>query len=172
MEITDCTCKGINPSCEKCFGRGYYDAEISNNSIKTLFVKDQEPIKKPPTFAEEVREFTKIEMEVLLEKLTKAIDFKSAEQFQFLHTLYIKNQKPMYSKIELNKRRNLFTTVYRLQREKFFLKDLIKTICEEGFLKSYRFKVNYSHPFSKKRLNLNSMVEIEILKNELRSKNP
>ena len=170
MEFIDCTCKGINPSCEKCFGRGYYNLEILNNSIKTVFVQDQEPIQKPPTFAEEVRQFTKIEMEATLEKLTKAIDSKSAEQFEILHTLYIKNQKHMYSKIELNKRRNLFTTVYQLQREKFFFKDLIKTICAEGFSKSYYFKINYSHPFSKKRLNFNSAVEIEILKNELRTK--
>jgi hypothetical protein len=64
------------------------------------------------------------------------------------------------------------TVVYTLQKEKFFFKDLIKTVCEEGFLRSYRMKVDYNHPFSKKRLNLNSPVEIEILKNELRSKNP
>jgi hypothetical protein len=93
MEITDCTCKGINPSCEKCFGRGYYNAEISNNSIKSIFVEYEEPVKKSPTFTDEVREFTKLEMELLLVKFTRVIDYKLAEQFQIHHTLYIKNQK-------------------------------------------------------------------------------
>ncbi len=30
MAILDCTCKGVNPNCEKCFGRGYYDDEKQN----------------------------------------------------------------------------------------------------------------------------------------------
>ena len=36
MTIKDCTCKGINPNCEKCFGRGYYDDEATGIDINTF----------------------------------------------------------------------------------------------------------------------------------------
>ena len=36
MAIKDCTCIGINPNCEKCFGRGYYDDEANEIDLNTF----------------------------------------------------------------------------------------------------------------------------------------
>ncbi|MGV8135962.1 MAG: hypothetical protein AB2L20_12165 [Mangrovibacterium sp.] len=41
MPIIDCSCKGINPDCERCMGRGYYDSEeIGKISFVKFAVKE------------------------------------------------------------------------------------------------------------------------------------
>ncbi len=31
MGLIDCTCRGINPDCPRCYGRGLYDSEVLQN---------------------------------------------------------------------------------------------------------------------------------------------
>ena len=47
MAIVDCSCRGINPECEKCEGKGYYDTEdIDKKPFVTVSKTKKEDEKK------------------------------------------------------------------------------------------------------------------------------
>jgi|GEM_PF-3145621 len=48
MAIIDCSCRGVNPNCEKCDGKGYYSPRIvKNKKSKKSSIKKFKYVKPP-----------------------------------------------------------------------------------------------------------------------------
>jgi hypothetical protein len=77
MAIEDCSCNGINPNCEKCDGRGYYNTNELLNIPKIGFKYKYTPTKD--SFTEKISNFSAKAVDNLISKkynrLTRDINY-------------------------------------------------------------------------------------------------
>ena len=131
MSIIDCSCKGINLSCEYCFGRGYFDNEQieSKSKIINLIIQKQDN-NHNLTFEQKLGLIDVEKREELLNKLINSIDSKSSEQFNILSKIYSKRRKSTLSKYEFSKQKIKFSMINQLEFDKILLRDKINIVLE------------------------------------------
>lgn len=66
MPILDCSCRGINPDCEKCEGKGYYKTEELLNSPKKSYSKKGFIISPHVNFESEILTYSSHKIEKLI----------------------------------------------------------------------------------------------------------
>jgi hypothetical protein len=155
MSVIDCNCKGINTTCENCFGRGYYDDEQNSNISKFLFPKIEDNSgEKSLTFEQQLRLINVQDSNNIIKKLASLVDSKSIAQFDLLSEIYLKKRKPFLTKAKLNSK---FLHINQLEMEKNILKDQIMFVS-----KSLNLNISaiYFHEFSKKKITHQSKLEV------------
>lgn len=145
----DCSCKGINSLCEKCYGRGYYDIHFVLNS--RFFFNYQEKkttLISPPSTFKQLDSYK--ELKSLSIKLIVLIDSKSKEQTSIIAV--ISSTKPILalskkSKYELTRK---YDRISQLENDKIFLKSKLNQVCQNAKLLGFNIEIKYNNYFSKK----------------------
>ena len=161
MSVINCSCKGINPTCENCFGRGYYDDEQNSKISKFVFPKIEDNSgEKSLTFEQQLELINVQDRKDLIKKLASLVDSKSIAQFDLLSEIYLKKRKPFLPNGKLAKRNSKFLLINQLEMEKDILKDQIMFVS-----KSLNSNISavYFHEFSKKKITHQSKFEVKKL---------
>lgn len=163
MSIVDCTCKGINPDCERCFGRGYYDTDITSEHKRIFVAKDNKEVKNSDTdkelpFSQKVKSLAKLEIEKLIRELIKSIDAISKAQSQILDTISFR-KRAVYTIS-----RNNLEKIYLLETKKKYLKTKLEVACNQAFFLKCSVDVKYNHSFSTKNIDTFSTKELKYLR--------
>lgn len=170
MEIIDCSCKGINPSCEKCFGRGYYDISTVHNEKLFENFPIEKPKEKEKTFVEEIDKLDSKEIELLAKKLIDFIDAKSEKQFDTLLTLFKIKYKRFPSKIEKFKRKNLYDTINNLENDKKFIKEKLKEVVQQAIMVNKFIVPKFMNPLSNMEVDISSKIQLKVIRNMITKK--
>lgn len=161
METLDCSCKGINPSCEKCFGRGYYDLNQQTRFFRDFAIKVEPDIDVKSninahinfeTFAENL---TKSELQKNIEIIIGKVDLLSKKQIMVLNTSSFRNRS--YRRL-FNVQ---FETLLAIEKKKKSLKWHISILVKFSKLKNNLILVRYKHFLSNLVLNTDSAKELK-----------
>ncbi|MDM1369030.1 hypothetical protein HX052_12125 [Myroides marinus] len=169
MSIIDCSCKGINPSCEYCFGRGYFDDEQSESKSKIIYpIIEKDSISRNLTFEQKLDLMGLEDKQKLLKKLINLIDSKSIEQFNLLSQIYLKRRKSTLSQFEFSKQKLKFSMINQLELDKIFLRDKINIMLQSLNISK---NIEFLHEFSTKKISHKSKLEVrELIKKEKKLK--
>ena len=164
MEIIDCSCKGINPSCEKCFGRGYYDNSTIHNEKQFQNYPVEKTKEKEKTFIEEIGKLNANEIESLAKKLIEIIDTVSAKQSAILFSLFKTKYKRFPSDSEKFKRKSHYDGINLLENEKKFLKGKLKEVIQQAIMVNKLIEPNFINPLSTVDVDISSKKQLKIIK--------
>ena len=170
MEIIDCSCKGINPTCEKCFGRGYYDTSLVQDDKYFSNIPLDKPREIKATFTEEISKLNGDEIESFAEKLIEIIDSKSKKQFQLFSSLFRQKWKKQPSKDEIFERKNLYAMINNLESDKIFFKGKLQEVVQQAIMVNRFIEPIYKHSLSKIEIDTSSKIKLQIVKKMIRNK--
>jgi hypothetical protein len=148
MEIIDCSCKGINPSCEKCFGRGYYDNSTIHSEKQFQNYPIELPKEKEKTFLEELGKLNSDEIGLLAKKLIDIIDNVSKKQSIILINLFKTKYKRFPSESEKFKRKSQYDGINLLENEKKFLKGKLNEVIQQAIMVNTFIEPSFVSPLS------------------------
>lgn len=178
MEIFDCSCKGINPSCEKCFGRGYFDLTTLHNykrfenfPIEKRQEKPQEkPIEKVETFIEKISKLNAVEIGLLAKKLIDIIDLQSEKQSEIFLALFKTKYNRFPSKIEKLKRKKQYDMIYNIENEKEIVKGKLRKAIKQGIIINKLIQPRFINPLSNMKVDTTSKSQLKIIKKFIRQR--
>lgn len=167
MPFIDCKCRGVNLSCQFCFGKGIYDpdenAKYEENQRKlNSYIKLNNKIEhKILSISETLKTFNKDQLNHTINELIEKVDNYSKEQEKIVKSLsfrkdgknFFKSKIPDLLQIDLIKKELLI--VYKLAT---------KLIDEEN-IKSLFF----NHPYSILSINFKDTKELKQLKRRKKS---
>ena len=144
MPIIDCSCKGISPECEKCFGRGYYDTDDKEYKSHIHFSKEtkNKETKEELPFTEKISSLSAIELKQLINKIISRIDKNSNIQNNILNSIPFSSSRMSYINLRMKE-------IEKIEIEKKDLKEKLKLAIEQSKLLNTRI---ISTPSSRKRI--------------------
>lgn len=152
MEAVICSCQGLNPNCEKCFGSGYVPTKTSKKPAtkqtdkKKINKKNQSQSFLP----ENIETLSKAEIDELAIKIIGSLDLKSKKQMQILNSIPFNTttfRRDFYAKFEL---------LELIETEKQQLRNELLVIDQEIVSKNYRSHFNFRHFLSDKDVDVSS----------------
>lgn len=103
MALVDCSCLGNNPDCERCFGRGYFDPDQTNNLTPICKKNEKAETDDSISFEESIKKLSKKAIITLVSKLEKKIIF-NYKQLKIIKNPKIRSQ---YEKGNINMEKKL-----------------------------------------------------------------
>lgn len=161
MATQICSCEGLNPQCEKCFGSGYTDAAASKKSAaagnKTA---EKAGAKQASLLPEGFKSLPRKEVETVLAKIVDSLDLKSKKQMQLLNSI------PFNSTTFRRDFKGKFESLRKLESEKRFLRGELDSISKEMAEKKYANHFKFGHFLSDKDVDVDSNRQLKTLMRE------
>lgn len=160
MTAEICSCKGLDPKCEKCFGSGYVNGKGSKKPAlnkKDKVSAQTQKVKKESSLSEKVASMSKGEVENLAVEIITNLDLKSKKQLQLLNSI------PFSTNTFRRDFKEKFETLETLEREKRNLRNDLDVIDQEIFSKKYPIKLRFKHFLSDKDIDITSNRQLKEL---------
>jgi len=159
MTVEICSCEGLNPQCEKCFGSGY----INSGTSKKPAVNPQENAKAPKkakplrqsSLPESLDSLSRKELENEAIKIIDVLDEKSKKQMQILNSI------PFSSTTFRIDFKDKFRNLQTLERDKQFLRSDLDTLIVEMTTKKYTNHYKFKHYLSDKEIDMSSNRQLK-----------
>ena len=156
MPNINCTCKGENKNCEKCFGIGEYNPE--ENESRKIFVykkeKDSSTNSDEKALSELVKELKPEDLIKLANQTINKIDRASRKQKRFL-----------FRNREFDDKKLLKYDAYEKIKDK--LRRSLGIILKQAKDSNITFQIKYKQPFSKNNYEVSSPKDLKKLKGKL-----
>jgi len=164
MQIVDCSCKGINPDCEKCFGRGYYDLDSLREIPIIHFLKKSEESKTNVelSFEEKISTLSVIEVRILILRFIKTIDSISNKQSQILLSIPFNSSRMSLINVRISELNKLETKKKELQG-----KLDLTCKCKQAELLNISAILKFKKLLSEIHIDSYSIEELILLKNKI-----
>ncbi|RZJ67612.1 MAG: hypothetical protein EOO50_04855 [Flavobacterium sp.] len=159
MTVQICSCEGLNPKCEKCFGSGYVNSGTKKSAsieAKTKVVVQKKP-KYESMLPENLTSLNKKEIENVLVKIMGALDVKSKKQMQLLNAI------PFSSTTFRRDFKNKFEGLSTLENSKQFMRSELDLVAKEMAAKKIRNDFKFSHFLSDKEIDVTSNRQLKTL---------
>jgi molecular chaperone DnaK (HSP70) len=167
MENIECTCKGKNPQCKKCSGRGYIENTIDEKSLHKLTDLEKRPsIKKTKIrLNERLEKLSKSELEKNAENIIALIDLKSKKQMQILNSI------PFSTKTFRIDFKSKFESLKMLESEKQAIRKDLESLLTVSANKQVKIVVKFNHLLSNKLVDADSNKDLKQLRREYKKMN-
>jgi hypothetical protein len=161
MTVQICSCEGLNPKCEKCFGSGYMNTETSDKSIKATS-KDKKNNKKiidkqESVLTDNLNAFDKKEFQNIADKISASLDLKSVQQMRMLHSI------PFTTTTFRRDFKDKFVSFGIMEDEKRRLRSELDNLTKESTKKGFSIHVKFNHLLSDKDIDVTSNRELKTL---------
>lgn len=168
-----CSCKGLNPNCDKCFGSGYAEEAVSKDSPSAGSTKkiatDKKAAKTKSSIQERIKSLTRKEIESISLEIIASIDLKSKKQMQLLNSI-------SFSTTTFRRDfKGKFESLKSLENDKRFLRNELDIILKDTADKKYFQAFKFDHLLSDKDIDVDSNRELKTLIREykkLKAKTP
>lgn len=164
MAVEICSCEGLNPNCENCFGSGYAPSATQKKSVtkqtekkpisKTIPYKKAELVYYLP---KKIDVLTKQEVEEIAVKIIAALDSKSKKQMQLLNSI------PFNTNTFRRDFKDKFENLTILETEKKHLRKELMVIDQIIVTKKYNSQFSFKHFLSDKDLDVTSNRQLKEL---------
>ncbi|MEC4077240.1 hypothetical protein VSO49_12865 [Myroides odoratimimus] len=155
MRTEICSCEGLDPFCDKCFGTGHAPLSTSKKTVTKQSSKVK-PIKKTKSYLpEKIDSLTKIEIDALTIKIISTLDLKSKKQMQILNSI------PFSTSTFRRDYKEKFIDLENIETEKQQLRNDLFIIDQEIVSKNYRSHFTFRHFLSDKDVDVTSNRELK-----------
>lgn len=158
MTVEICSCEGLNPKCEKCFGSGYINSATSAKSAGRDQPKpkaDKKPKVRESLLPEKMESLSKKEMEHLAMKIIDTLDAKSKKQMQLLNSI------PFNTTTFRMDSKDKFRTLQIIENEKQALRTELNVVNAEIAAKKYASHYKFKHYLSDKEIDVSSNRQLK-----------
>ncbi|MCC9042794.1 hypothetical protein LNQ81_08865 [Myroides sp. M-43] len=157
MRTEICSCEGLDPFCDKCFGTGYAPSSTSKKTVTKQSSKVK-PIKKIKSYLpEKIDSLTKIEIDALAIKIISTLDLKSKKQMQILNSI------PFNTNTFRRDFKDKFEALTAYEVEKQQLRNDLFILDQEIVSKNYRSHFTFRHFLSDKDVDPTSNRQLKEL---------
>lgn len=161
MTTEICSCEGLDPYCEKCFGSGYAPSTTSKKTVAKQSDKIK-PIKKSQLktrsyLPEKIDSLTKVEIDTLAIQIISTLDLKSKKQMQILNSI------PFNTTTFRRDFKDKFEALGTFEIEKQQLRNDLFIIDQEIVSKNYRSHFTFRHFLSDKDVDVTSNRQLKDL---------
>lgn len=161
MATQICSCEGLNPQCEKCFGSGYVDSGASRKSSATSNKTiEKTNAKQKSLLPGGFKSLPRKEVETILAKIIDGLDLKSKKQMQLLNSI------PFNSTTFRRDFKAKFESLRKLESEKRFLRNELDSISKEMAGKKDAHHFKFGHFLSDKDVDVDSNRQLKTLLRE------
>ncbi|AJH13869.1 hypothetical protein [Myroides profundi] len=155
MRTEICSCEGLDPFCDKCFGTGHAPLSTSKKTVTKQSSKVK-PIKKIKSYLpEKIDSLTKIEIDALAIKIISTLDLKSKKQMQILNSI------PFSTSTFRRDYKEKFIDLENIETEKQQLRNDLFILDQEIVSKNYRSHFTFRHFLSDKDVDVTSNRELK-----------
>jgi hypothetical protein len=162
MSIVDCSCRGINPECEKCEGKGYYNTDNNSSKSRINFIKKTEDKSKEPelSFEEKVKNIPEKGLRIIIQKLVKEIDFIAIIQTNIIQSISFN-----HARIQ-----NIYTQIEKLkiiENDKKKYRKNLEFACKQAELQNLKINIRHKRIMATKDIDDFSNEDFEKLKKNI-----
>ena len=156
MTVQICSCEGLNPNCNKCFGSGYVNvAESAADQAQKKAVQKNKP-KYQSSVPENIEVLSRAEVENIVGKIIEKLDLKSKKQMQLLNSI------PFSSTTFRRDFKDKFESLRTLENAKQFLRTELQAI-KDATSKKFPGQFAYGHYLSDKEIDVTSNRQLKTL---------
>jgi hypothetical protein len=159
MSMQVCSCEGLNPNCEKCFGSGYANVPDAKNAAEKK-TSANKPSKRESQLPENLTTLSRKEIENIAFQISEKLDVKSKKQMQLLNSIPFSTNT---FRIEF---KDKFASLKTIENDKQFLRDELDRIFKETASKKYFTGFQYGHFLSDKEIDVSSNRQLKTLLRE------
>lgn len=161
MTVKICSCEGLNPKCEKCFGSGYRNTNVSEKASKTTAkvkkVEKKDTLNHESKLVENVSALDKKELQNNADKFCAKLDLKSVQQMRMLHSI------PFTTTTFRRDFKDKFVSFGIIEEEKRTLRNELDIFKKEANKKGFSIHVKFNHLLSDKDIDVTSNRELKTL---------
>ncbi|MGL4582771.1 MAG: hypothetical protein ACRCVU_07290 [Flavobacterium sp.] len=157
MTTEICSCEGLDPYCDKCFGTGYAPSSTSKKTVKKQVDKVKSVKKTKSYLPENIDSLTKIEIDALAIKIISTLDLKSKKQMQILNSI------PFNTNTFRRDFRDKFDDLAKIELDKQQLRNDLFILDQEIVSKNYRSRFTFRHFLSDKDVDATSNRQLKDL---------
>lgn len=119
-----CSCEGLNPDCDKCFGSGIIQIADSK-STKPVVADKPQKTRYESRLPEDIKQTPRKELENIAQKILLDLDSKSKKQMQILNSI------PFSTTTFRRDFKEKFETLRMLENDKRFLRGELTRLIQE-----------------------------------------
>lgn len=160
MSIQICSCEGLNPKCEKCFGSGYINSATKRSDVPKE--KTAAPVKSKSVLPEDISGLSRKEAENLCVKIAADLDVKSKKQMQILNAI------PFSTSTFRRDFKDKFQNLAALENQKKAMWDDLNRLADELLGAKFLNNLRFGHYLSDKEIDVSSNRQLKTLIREYR----
>ena len=157
MAVQICSCEGLNPKCEKCFGSGYINTQEVEKSVPTATKSKKTNIKQESSILNDLELLDKREIQNTIDKIVSTLDLKSVQQMRILHSI------PFNTTTFRRDFKDKFESFRIMEVEKRQLRSELNSLTKELTKKDFSINFKFSHLLSDKDIDVTSNRELKTL---------
>jgi hypothetical protein len=161
MSFQICTCEGLNPKCEKCFGSGYMKtktpAKSSQADAKNKKTISKDLLKQETLLSNDVANLHHKEIQNIADKIIATLDLKSMQQMRMLHSI------PFNTTTFRRDFKDKFVSFDIMETEKRALRSELDKLAKELTKNKFQANFKFNHILSDKDIDVTSNRELKTL---------
>lgn len=166
MSYQVCSCEGLNPKCEKCFGSGYMKtkalAKADTKSKKTI---SKDNLKQEALLSNDATNLHHKEIQNIADKIIATLDLKSMQQMRMLHSI------PFNTTTFRRDFKDKFVSFGIMETEKRALRSELNKLAKELTKNKFQANFKFNHLLSDKDIDVTSNRELKTLLREYKKLN-
>lgn len=157
MTVQICSCEGLNPKCEKCFGSGYMNTNVAEKTAKPKKATPKHITTQESFLSEDVSNLHRKEIQNLAVKIIAKLDLKSKQQMRMLHSI------PFTTTTFRRDFKDKFESFRIMEMEKRALRVELDVLAKELIKNNLTANFKYAHLLSDKDIDVTSNRELKTL---------
>jgi len=155
MTVQICSCEGLNPNCEKCFGSGYVNSDTKKSAT---IQKEKAPKRvKASLIPENVEQLSRKEIDNIVLKIIETLDLKSKKQMQLLNSI------PFTSTTFRRDFKDKFQSLETLEKDKQSLRNDLSALLKNASAQKNSSQFAFTHYLSDKEIDVTSNRQLKTL---------
>lgn len=161
-----CTCEGLNPKCEKCFGSGYMKTKSPlKTDVKNSKVKHKENTAQEVLHSDKSTNLHPKEIQNIADKIIATLDLKSMQQMRMLHSI------PFNTTTFRRDFKDKFVSFGIMETEKRALRSELQSLAKDLSKNNLQAHFKFNHLLSDKDIDVTSNRELKTLLREYKKLN-
>ena len=161
MSYQICSCEGLNPKCEKCYGSGYMKTKTSAKAdAKNKKTISKDSLKPEALFSNDASNLHHKEIQNIADKIIATLDIKSMQQMRMLHSI------PFNTTTFRRDFKDKFVSFGIMETEKRALRSELDKLAKELTKNKFQANFKFNHLLSDKDIDVTSNRELKTLLRE------
>ena len=165
MSYQICSCEGLNPKCEKCFGSGYMKTKSAPAAAKSKKSISKDNIKQDTFLTDDISNLHLKEIQNIADKIIAKLDLRSMQQMRMLHSI------PFNTTTFRRDFKDKFVSLGIMENEKRVLRKELETLTKELTKNKFAVNFKFNHLLSNKDIDVTSNRELKTLIREYKKLN-
>lgn len=165
MSYQICSCEGLNPKCEKCFGSGYMKTKSTPAAAKSKKSIPKDNIKQDTFLTDDISNLHLKEIQNIADKIIAKLDLRSMQQMRMLHSI------PFTTTTFRRDFKDKFVSLGIMEDEKRTLRKELETLNKELTKNKFAVNFKFNHLLSNKDIDITSNRELKTLLREYKKLN-